>query len=68
MSAIFAQRLMGLLASLDVTWRHVHETLRSQLTRDWYVQSWSVVVQFGTLKVFFFKMKSIRFRKEQLDL
>ena len=39
MSAIFAQRLTGPLASLDETWRHVHETLKSRLTKDWYVQS-----------------------------
>ena len=50
MSAVFAQRLIGPLASLDITWRHVHETLKSQLIRDWYVQSWSMVVQFGTPK------------------
>ena len=28
MSAIFAQKLIGALASSDVTWRHVHETLK----------------------------------------
>ena len=28
MSAIFAQRLTGPLASLDETWRHVHEMLK----------------------------------------
>ena len=68
MSAIFAQRLTGPLASLDKTWRHVHKMLKSRLTMDWYVQSWSMVVQFGTPKVYFFKMNLRRFRKEQLDL
>ena len=53
MSAIFAQRLTGPLVSLDETWWHVHEMLKSWLTKDWYVQSWSVVVQFGTPKVYF---------------
>ena len=48
MSAVFAQRLTGPLASLDETWRHVHEMLKRRLTKDWYVQSWSIVVQFGT--------------------
>ena len=38
MSAIFAQRLTGPLASL-ATWRHVHITLKSQQTRDWCVKS-----------------------------
>ena len=61
-------RLTGPLASLDETWRHVHETLKSQLTKDWYVQSLSKVVQFGTPKLYFFKMNLRRFRKEQLDL
>ena len=41
---------------------------KSWLTKDWYVQSWNIVVQFGTLKVYFFKMNLRRFRKEQLDL
>ena len=67
MSAIFAQRLTGPLASLDESWRHVHETLKSRLTKDWYVQSWSMVVQFGTPRVYFFKMNLKRFRREQLD-
>ena len=39
MLAIFADRLTGPLASLDVTWQLVHEALKSQLTRDRYVQS-----------------------------
>ena len=30
MSAIYAQRLTGPLASLDETWRHVHETFKSR--------------------------------------
>ena len=33
----FLQRLTGPLASLDETWRHVHEMLKSRLTKDWYV-------------------------------
>ena len=32
------------------------------------LQAWSMVVQFGTPKAYFFKMNSRRFRKEQLDL
>ena len=68
MLATFAQRLTGPLASLDETWRHVHQMLKSRFTKDWYVQSWSMVVQFGTPKAYFFKMNSRRFRKEQLDL
>ena len=56
MSAIFAQRLTGPLASLDVTWRHVHVMLKSQHTRDWCILSWSMVVQFGTPNVYFFNM------------
>ena len=63
MSAIFEQRLTGPLASLDKTWLHVHEMLKSRLTKDW-----SMVVQFGTPKVYFSKMNLRRFRKEQLDL
>ena len=34
----------------EVTWRHAHRTLKSQ-HRDWCVQSWSKVVQFGTSEV-----------------
>ena len=68
MSAIFAQILTGPLASLEETWQHVHKTLKSRLTEDWYVQSWSMVDQFGIPKVYFFKMNLRRFRKEQLDL
>ena len=30
--------------------------------------AWSMVVQFGTPKAYFFKMNLRRFRKEQLDL
>ena len=37
--------------------------LKSRLTKDWYVQSWSIVVQFGTPKVYSFKMNLRRFRK-----
>ena len=43
-SAIFAQRLTGPLASLDETWRHVHEMLKSRLTKDWYVLEYSISV------------------------
>ena len=70
MSAIFAQRLIGPLASLDVhvTWRHAHMMVKGQHTRDWYVQAWSMVVQFRTPKVYFFKMNSRRCRKGQLNL
>ena len=50
MSAIFAQRPIGPLVSLDVTWRHVQKMLKSRHTRDWCVQSWSIVIQFGTSK------------------
>ena len=50
MSRLFAQRLIGPLASLDITLRHVHVMLKSQHTRDWYFQSGSMVVQFGTPK------------------
>ena len=67
-SAIFAQRLIGPLASLDVSWRHVHVMLKSRHTRDWWVQFWSMVVQFGTPKVYFFKMNLKRCRKGQLNL
>ena len=44
-------KLTGPLTSLDETWRHVYEMLKSRLTKDWYVQSWSMVVQFGTPKI-----------------
>ena len=56
------------LASLDVTRRHVHETSKSRLTRVWYVQSWSIVAQFGIPNVYFFKINLRRRRKEELDL
>ena len=42
--AVFEQRLIGPLASSDVTWRNVHRTFQSQHTRDWWVLSWSMVV------------------------
>ena len=35
-------KLTGPLASLDETWWHVHKMLKSRLTKDWYVQSWSL--------------------------
>ena len=63
MLAIFAQRLTGPLASLDETWRHVHKMLKSRLTKDWYIQSWSMVVQFAAPKAYFCKMNLKRFRK-----
>ena len=56
MSAIFAQKPIGPLASLDVTWRHVHRMLRSRHTRDWCIQFWSMLVQLGTPKAYFFKI------------
>ena len=68
MSTIFAQRLIEPLASVDVTWRHAHEALKSQLTKNWYVKSWSIVVQFRTPKVYFIQMNLRRYRKGQLDL
>ena len=68
MSAILAQRLIGPLASLDVILRHVHETLKSQHTRDWYCQSESMIVQLGTPKIYFFKINLRRCRKELLNL
>ena len=67
MSAIFAHRPIGPLVSLDVTWRHVQMMLKSPHTRDLCVQSWSMVVQFGTPKAYFFKMNLRRCRKGQLD-
>ena len=42
-SVLFAQRLIGPLASLDITWRHVHKTLKNQHIRDWCVQFCSIV-------------------------
>ena len=44
-SAIIAQMLI-----LRRKWRHVHMTLKSQHTRDWYGQSWSMVIKLGTPK------------------
>ena len=64
MSAIFAQRLTGPLASLDETWRDVKESAYKELVRSIL----EYVVQFRTPKVYFFKMNLRRFRKEQLDL
>ena len=46
MSAIFAQRLIRPLTTLDVTWWRVHSALKSQHTGDWCGQSWNMVVQF----------------------
>ena len=50
------RQLIGPLASLDVIWQHVPRMLKSQHTRDWCVQFWGMVVQFGKAKVYFFKM------------
>ena len=68
MSAISAQRLIGPLAFLDVIYQHVHRTLKSRHIKDWCAQSWSMVVQFGTPQVYFFKSNLRRYRKGQLDL
>ena len=40
-----ANRTLGFL---DVTYQHVHRTLKSRHIKDWCAQSWSMVVQFGT--------------------
>ena len=37
MSAVVAQKLKGTLASLDVTWRHVHGALKNQHKMNWCV-------------------------------
>ena len=66
-SAISAQRLIGPLAFLDVIYQHVHRTLKSRHIKDWCAQSWSMVVQFGTPQVYFFKRNLRRYRKGQLD-
>ena len=68
MSEISAQRLIGPLAFLDVTYQHVHRMLKSRHIKDCCAQSWSMVVQFGTPQVYFFKRNLRRCRKGQLDL
>ena len=68
MSAICAQRLIGPLAFLDVIYQHVHRMLMSRHIKDWCAQFWSMVVQFGTPQVYFFKRNFRRYRKGQLDL
>ena len=50
-SAISAQRLIGPLAFFDVIYQHVHRMLKSQHIKDWFTQSWSMVVQFGTPQI-----------------
>ena len=40
----FAQRPVGPLGSLDITWWHVPRMLQSLHTRDWCVQALSMVV------------------------
>ena len=55
MPAISVQRLIGTLAFLDVIYQHVHRILKSRQIKDWCAQSWSIVVQFGTTQVYFFK-------------
>ena len=59
---------IGPLAFLDVIYQHVHRTLKSRHIKDWCAQSWSMVVQFGTPQVYFFKRNLKRYRKGQLDL
>ena len=49
-------------------YQHVHRTLKSRHIKDWCAQSWSMVVQFGTPQVYFFKRNLRRYRKGQLDL
>ena len=60
-----ANRTLGFLG---VIYQHVHRTLKSQHIKDWCAQSWSMVVQFGTPQVHFFKRNLRRYRKGQLDL
>ena len=68
MSAISAQRLIGSLDFLDVIYQHVHMTLKSRHIKDRCAQSWSMIAQFGTPQVYFFKGNLRRYRKGQLDL
>ena len=59
------------LAFLNVIYQHVHRMLKSRhtCTKDWCAQSWSMVVQFRTPQVYFFKRNLRRYnRKWQLDL
>ena len=60
-SAISAQRQIGPLAFLDVIYQHVPRMLKSRHTKDWWAQSWSMVVQFGTPHVYFFKRNLRRY-------
>ena len=50
-----------------VTYDHV-AIYASDYIKNWYAQSWSMVVQFGTSQVYFFKKNLRRYRKWQLDL
>ena len=68
MSALSAQRQIGPLAFLYVIHQHVHRMLKSRHRKDWCTQSLSMVVQFGTPQIYFFKRNLRRYRKEQLDL
>ena len=68
MSAISAQRLIGPLSFLDVIYQHAHRTIKSRHIKDWCAQTWSMVVQFGTPQVYFFKRNLRRYRKGKLDL
>ena len=49
MSATFAQKQIGLLAFLGVTYRQFHMMVKSRHIKDWCAKSWSIVVQFGIL-------------------
>ena len=53
---------------LDLIYQHAHRMLNSRHTKDWGAQSWSMVVQFGTPQVHYFKKNLRRYRKGQLDL
>ena len=68
MSAVSAQMLTGPLAFSDVIYQHVHRMLKSRHTKDWFAQSWSMVVPFGTPQAYFFKRNLRMYRKGQLDL
>ena len=59
-----ANRTLGFLRRNQ----HVHRMLKSGHIKDWCAQSWSMVVQFGTPQVYFFKRNLRRYRKGQLDL
>ena len=48
MSAIFALRLIGPLASWDEIFTLVHKRLKRQHIKEWCAQSWNIVLLFGT--------------------